>query len=137
MSDVGAVRHMPGLAGIGEVVDEMGSGVWVLERRDGQRWAERSRYGSRAEAETALDELAATEGRDLSEYRVRPADDADGASADRCEICGERLPDGVSGGEHLMARHGAAAPTDEAGGVILPGTGGERSADGAGRVQTE
>jgi hypothetical protein len=45
---------------------------WAIERRRGDRWVEVERLGSRELAESRLDELAAEEGIDLANLRVRP-----------------------------------------------------------------
>ena len=67
---VGPRKHLAGLAGIQEEVDG-GSDLFVVERRSDEGWRELERTTSQAAAHAALDELAATQGIDLGELRVR------------------------------------------------------------------
>jgi hypothetical protein len=68
---VGPRKHLAGLAGIEGETGASGDEIFVVERRSGDAWNELERTTSRATAETALDELAATQGIDLGDLRVR------------------------------------------------------------------
>ncbi|HSL09824.1 MAG TPA: hypothetical protein VLA82_00715 [Actinomycetota bacterium] len=73
---VGPRKHLAGIAGI-DGKSEAPSGdhdVYVVEARAGDGWREVERTTSREVAENALDELAATQGIDLGDLRVRAAD---------------------------------------------------------------
>jgi hypothetical protein len=67
---VGPRKHLAGLTGIDEQVGG-GSDLFVVEQRSDDGWRELERTTSRASAEDALDELAATQGIDLGNLRVR------------------------------------------------------------------
>jgi hypothetical protein len=59
------------LAGIEGESGASGGEIFAVERRSGEGWHELERTTSRATAETALDELAAAQGIDLGDLRVR------------------------------------------------------------------
>lgn len=69
---IGPRKHLAGFAGVDDVVD--GDGSFVLERREGDDWREIERTASRSAAEEALDQLAARQGIDLGDLRVREVD---------------------------------------------------------------
>ena len=74
---VGPEKHLAGLTGIEEETDaSTGDGeIYVVEARSGgEGWRELERTTSREAAESALDELAATQGIDLGDLRVRAVD---------------------------------------------------------------
>jgi hypothetical protein len=64
------------MIGIDEETDvATGDGdVYVVEARDGDGWRELERTTSRGAAEEALDQLAARQGIDLGDLRVRVVD---------------------------------------------------------------
>jgi len=72
---VGPRKHLAGLTGIEEETDaSTGGDIYVVEARSGDGWRDLERTPSRKTAENALDELAATQGIDLGDLRVRAVD---------------------------------------------------------------
>ena len=72
---VGPRKHLAGFTGIEEDERAEGSdGVFAVEVQQGDGWREIERATSRAAAEEALDQLAATGSIDLGDLRVRELD---------------------------------------------------------------
>ena len=73
---VGPRKHLAGLTGVDEQTDvAAGDGdIYVVEAREADGWRELERTTSRGAAEDALDQLAARQGIDLADLRVRAVD---------------------------------------------------------------
>lgn len=72
---VGPRKHAAGFGGIdAEEEREQLEGIWIVERRSGDDWTEIERTMSRADAEAALDQIAASASVDLGDLRLRELD---------------------------------------------------------------
>jgi hypothetical protein len=74
MANVEPRRHFAELIGAEDAMRRQ-EGIWVVERHLGDdRWEELERVGSRADADAALDQIAARLEIDLGDLRVRRPD---------------------------------------------------------------
>lgn len=73
MANVEPRKHFADLIGA-EDATRRDEGIWIVERRRGDdEWDELERVGSRADADAALDQIAARLEIDLGDLRVRRA----------------------------------------------------------------
>jgi hypothetical protein len=73
MANVEPRRYFADLIGADDAM-RADAGIWIVERRRDDAWEELARVGSRADADAALDQIAARLEIDLGDLRVRRAD---------------------------------------------------------------